>query len=648
MWIIATGADLNATPRFSLFLGAKRDSVYYAVRIVTVSMKRLLILAISSLAFLFPSSAHAQDGVHIASVGLTGYYTTGLSTPVRVHIPALSSSQIVSLEFDIETRTGPDDSVVTDTGHYSAQVNPLPNEPFDTGIPILLTGYGQFTIRLSAKDAFGNSIGESVWKLNPRMATGIYSALVAIYCVSDATCQQAHAQLPIRGSQQQRTEDGDVDRVSPPAYAILGEAAEEDWAYGAADAIIISAPLAGLAPLQRTAFEGYLRGGGTLVLLEEEAADPNFLAPYRSGSSLGTRIPVGRGELIRLQSLRGQSLANYVKQHSLKRSESNYAGQFNSSRVGSGLLERLGVNFTFPRLRWMLLWFGAYILIAGLVNFTVLRRLGKLEWGWVTTGLASFAFAAALFAYSSSHRPANFMLDDVAVYWMDSRSPVAAADYGLRISAPERAELAVSAPGDALLQLPDGDARLFGDSSAIAEIGADFTGNVPNREGWRIELGQHLVFHPSLLRWSFQDFSLRGVRQFPGTVHWTSPGHLKNDTGLTFREAVVLDRKQNKRYRIASLGQGEEVDLSSIQSAHVNGPARRLEHLSPAEQFQLMKNSNTGLFSLDELPASYLNRWPANLTFIGIADAPVLQVAVEGRTVVRHNFAFAVVGLDEP
>jgi hypothetical protein len=614
-------------------------------------MKRPLIFAISAALLLFSSIARAQQGASIRSVGLAGYYSNGVPTPVRVHIPSLAASQAVHLEFDVVNRIGDGDSVVVESGHYSIQVKTRANEPLDTDIPILLVGYGEFTIRLSAKDSSGKLLGESTWKLNPKFLSGFSSAFVAIYCVDEASCEQTHAQLPIPGSQQQKAEEGSanpyISQTSPPTYAILREAADEYWAYSIANAIVISAPLRGLAPSQQTAFEDYLRRGGKLILLEEEAADPGFLAPYRNGSIVGSPIPVGKGELIRLPGLRGQSLLNYLKQHRTSESYSDYMEQITSSRGGVSLLSRLGVNFVFPRLRWMLLWFGAYILIAGLVNFTVLRRLGKLEWGWVTTCIASLAFAAALFIYSSSHKPVNFMLDEVSVYWMDSQSPRAAAEYGLRISAPERADLSISVPNDALLQLPDGNSNLFGEPNAMTEIGSEISGNMPNREDWHIESGPSTIFHPSLLRWSSQDYSLRGIREFPGTVHWTSPSHLRNDTGLTFREAVVLDRKRDKRYRIASLGPGEEVDLSSIQSVPVYDKANLQHRISTAQKYPLSANPNSGAFSLDEVPALYFGTWPANLTFIGLTDAPVLQVTVEGRTVVRHNFAFAVVCLDE-
>src|SRR5258706_3749640 len=64
-------------------------------------------------------------------------------------------------------------------------------------------------------------------------------------------------------------------------------------------------------------------------------------------------------------------------------------------------------------------------------------------------GLA-LLFAAGFYFSSASRRPKSFRLDNLATYYLDARSPLAAADYNLRISAPERRDVLVSVADSAV------------------------------------------------------------------------------------------------------------------------------------------------------------------------------------------------------
>src|SRR5258708_29419458 len=82
----------------------------------------------------------------------------------------------------------------------------------------------------------------------------------------------------------------------------------------------------------------------------------------------------------------------------------------------------------------------------GVLNFDVLRRLRRLEFGWISVCGLALLFAGGFYLSSASRRPKTFRLDNLATYYLDARSPLAAADYSLRVSAPERRGALVSVP----------------------------------------------------------------------------------------------------------------------------------------------------------------------------------------------------------
>jgi hypothetical protein len=66
----------------------------------------------------------------------------------------------------------------------------------------------------------------------------------------------------------------------------------------------------------------------------------------------------------------------------------------------------------------------------------------------------------------------------------------------------------------------------------------------------------------SMPRWTAQDLYFRGIHSFPGTVHETSSGRLRNDTGQRFFDAVFLDSGRNRLWLLGEVSPGAEIDLA--------------------------------------------------------------------------------------
>ena len=128
-------------------------------------------------------------------------------------------------------------------------------------------------------------------------------------------------------------------------------------------------------------------------------------------------------------------------------------------------------------------------------------------------GLA-LLFAAGFYFPSASRRPKSFRLDNLATYYLDSRSPLALADYNLRVSAPDRRDVLVSITHPAVFMSSN-----FGDSEASSEIKAEMNRQAAQeRRTYDIHLALPSQVELPLLKWSFQDLSLQGLHEFPGTA----------------------------------------------------------------------------------------------------------------------------------
>lgn len=234
------------------------------------------------------------------------------------------------------------------------------------------------------------------------------------------------------------------------------------------------------------------------------------------------------------------------------------------------LLRRTGVSFKFPRLRWLIIWLAIYLLMVAPINFAILRRLKRLEWGWTTICALAVVFAAGFYLSAAARRPQNYTVDNATIYWMDGRSPVALEDVGVRVSAPSRGEVRLAVNDDVVV-LPG---ALRSADEPEVEIGADMLNKARMLQGWNIEMGSPAVVQMPMLRWSYEDLSFQGFHRFSGTVHWTSQTKLKNETGVAFREAMLFDFSANKQYVLPAMAPGQEIDLAEMKFADIWTPQR--------------------------------------------------------------------------
>ena len=533
----------------------------------------------------------ADANVRIADVGLNGYYSS--ITAVRVVLTNPSPQpQSIHLQVAATGQNEVTNSVTTEVllGGLEQRTLELPVE-----IP------AQSTLTATAFSS-GTPFGRDKYE-DPKRAS---DRLVVLMCSSDDVCKSAQSQIQFSGTVEDR-----ADKNRGITFEVVHDPRDHWWAYSASIAIVLARPTASLTPAQRDALEGFVRGGGSLVLLESEVADPSFLAAYRTGAPSQNGERVGKGRLFPVAGLRANTLGNVFTGAQLKRilESENSSGWWWST---SFLRDRFALTFVFPKLRWVLVWLAVYILVIGLLNFAVLRRFRRLEFGWISVCGVALIFAAAFYRIGARSRPKDFRLDNLATYRLDARSPLAVADYSLRISAPQRRDLTVSVADSAVFSY----SNLSSASETNGQIWVEMNRHGQEAQQREVRLGSPNRIDVSFLKWSYRDFDLHGLRTFPGTVHFVSPNRLRNDTGQRFIEAVYFDNRAYALYALPPLAPGQEIQLDTIKPTRIPLQEEPLAVDPEGPRQTLREALRIGLLGSPE----------AERVFAGLSDGPTLPV----------------------
>jgi hypothetical protein len=338
-------------------------------------------------------------------------------------------------------------------------------------------------VELTVVDAAGKVIGKSQVGLNSLTRVD-NEGLVVMLCGDRKLCDAIQSQISFSGSTEEVSEKNRRFK-----FLALDRPRERWWDYDVAGFLVVADPVSRWIPEERLAVERHLRGGGRVVLMEKESADPSFLAAYRHRVAKDGPVQVGRGSLWTIADIENQTLGLMFTGKLLK-SMVDGASPFPAlgGSFGEWLRNRVGVTFRFPRLRWILLSMTVYILVVGLANFALLHRLRKMEWGWISTTSIAILFAISFYMLSSAKRPKQLTVDDIPIYWMDSHSPIAQESLGLRVSSPRQQSVSLKIADDELITTR----AAFQPNIPNAQIATAITESRREVSGWQVSLGPPL------------------------------------------------------------------------------------------------------------------------------------------------------------
>ena len=380
--------------------------------------------------------------------------------------------------------------------------------------------------------------------------------LVGVLCREEALSKVIQAQIELSGSAQDRIEKNN-------GLELAGQLRPRSqwWAYAGASTIVVAIPTGPLSGEERSALEWFARSGRNLVLLEEELADPTFLAEYRQGPPAQDGVSIGGGRLFRILRLSDQALEGWFSRQGEDLGVLERAS--GAVQPGAGLNRAIqhAAAFPFPSWRELLAWLSTYVLLVGVVNFGIRRRLRRREWGWLTVAGVALLFVFALYRVAAHRGPQQVMVDYGAHHYMDSRSNRAFTSYGLRVSVPRKQELILKSPANALLSTELRREHRFSTVQLGRQLTRGWDSNAP--EGWDPLPNSEMVI-PTQGRTN-RHLSFLGTTTFPGTVHETARGRLRNDTGQRFVNAIFVDTVQMRIWPLGEVAPGAEIDLSKAR-----------------------------------------------------------------------------------
>jgi hypothetical protein len=501
-------------------------------------------------------ASHGADTVRIAEIGVKGYYSQ--DRPTRVEIILLHrSAEPIAVDLRIRAHSFPVPRVERiDTFSQHLQLGSA--EQRLISVPVLLQASQGASVEVDELDGRGQVLSHDAMFLE----APLQSHLIGILCAKADICQQVQSQISFSGTSFDQTEKGKylkfVTIENPPGAS---------WECSPVGTLIVARPPWQMEAQQRDALENFARQGGTLILLDDQAHDPSFLSVYRpAGGGVGPST-LGRGKAFFVQFLTSNVLGGFYAGANLGRFVSDLSSTGRTNDELSWIRRRFSLHFHFPTFLWLLIWLSAYLLIAGVGNFILLRKLDRREWGWITLPCISLLFAAAMYLSSVSSRPRLLRADDVTLNWMDEFSLVAFIERGERVSSNRRQTINFEAGGNVILV---GDRNGTG-SAMSSDPFSDEAGDAFPR--WNVRLNPTTVEF-RMLQWSFRDLEFAGLEKLPGTVRRLDPNHLRNETGQNFRQAIYVDR--GAVYRFSSVPDGAVLDLSAAEKK----PLSKVSHAS--------------------------------------------------------------------
>jgi hypothetical protein len=345
------------------------------------------------------------------------------------------------------------------------------------------------------------------------------------------------------------------------------------WAYGETDIILIAKPIDSFKSEELNAMEGFARSGGQLITIEPELHDQTFLAKYRAKAQYGTDHVLGKGSLLQLNSI--PELGNRFSRYSSIRTYSLRNDLADSSLFS--LQCAFGAIYVFPKLWIVLGILGLFLLLVGPLNFVVLHRIRKYEWGWATIPLISLVFAVAIFSLSLARRPSHLNLDEFSYAEMDERGREAATSTQVRISSPIRFPVRLNLPPNTVFSL----------NSNTLPISS-----LSDKEAQLCKIGPEPQWGAILWPLAHVEGRFHTFTEYSGSVVRIGPSILRNETGVSFIASIFITPQ--KLYELGVVRNSEEKIITSVRQGPLSkyyfkddkGLREKYDRLSMSEEIK--------------------------------------------------------------
>ncbi|MBN1888282.1 MAG: hypothetical protein JW850_09840 [Thermoflexales bacterium] len=264
---------------------------------------------------------------------------------------------------------------------------------------------------------------------------------------------------------------------------------------------------------------------------------------------------------------------------------------------------------------------GAYILLVGPLNRLVLRKMRRLEWGWVTIPAVTVLFSTGAFALGDYLRGDAVIVSQLSVCVLGVPDTAAPVQTLVGVFSPVRRAYTLDLPADALAShLEDGvtwDSKMVQGSRPQVrglKIGQgamqSFVVESPPPAGWEIE--SSLIFEDGWVR-----------------------GALVNRTGQPIVDAVLV--RDGRMMPVGDLPAGQSVRLNSKRVGNISSLLTFLSERRPSLHASRLQEQIEGYYR--DLP-------PGQAVLIGWMESSPIDVQINGVRLSREKISLIVAALE--
>ncbi len=283
-----------------------------------------------------------------------------------------------------------------------------------------------------------------------------------------------------------------------------------------------------------------------------------------------------------------------------------------------------------------------YVMLVGPLNYLVLRRLRKLEWGWVSILVLTLLFSVGAFAFGFSLRGGDVIVNRISILTFSPRGGVPVQTF-VGIFSPERRAYTVSLPGSSLI-------------FPMSLEGNPWSSGMPSAGAMTIVQGDPAqVRSVQVDQWAMQSFQAESAlpEEWAIESELTFDGEHMRGTITNRTNEVVVDAvivHGNRFARIGDLSPGQSLSIDHLlqnpsgtpfpyfiyeqmwQNSGPNGPPREL---------QMRQQMLEGYYSSMKGGAT-----APNATLIGWMRTSPLEVQVTGVKWSAQQSSMVIAALD--
>ncbi len=104
-----------------------------------------------------------------------------------------------------------------------------------------------------------------------------------------------------------------------------------------------------------------------------------------------------------------------------------------------------------PSIRWLALLLALYIVLVGPANYLLLRRLRRLDWGWITVPVLTLVFSAGSYGLGLSQRGSEIVINEISIIPLSTGDRLLEMRSYVGLFSPGKADYTMRVEGDVLI-----------------------------------------------------------------------------------------------------------------------------------------------------------------------------------------------------